>query len=78
MKRYYPWLMALLGMTVLLVSNGLVVTGLTVFDESLLKEFGWSRGQLKLRDLITLVLAGWMAPFLGVYDDPGLEAEDGE
>ena len=46
MKRYYPWLMALLGMTVLLVSNGLVVTGLTVFDESLLKEFGWSRGQL--------------------------------
>ena len=69
MKRYYPWLMALLGMTVLLVSNGLVVTGLTVFDESLLKEFGWSRGQLKLRDLITLVLAGWMAPFLGVVID---------
>ena len=69
MKRYYPWLMALLGMTVLLVSNGLVVTGLTVFDESLLKEFGWSRGQLKLRDLITLVLAGWMAPFLGAVID---------
>ena len=69
MKRYYPWLMALLGMTVLLVSNGLVVTGLTVFDESLLKEFGWSRGQLKLRDLITLVLAGWRAPFLGVVID---------
>ena len=69
MKRYYPWLMALLGMTVLLVSNGLVVTGLTVFDESLLKEFGWSRGQLKLRDLITLVLAGWMAPFLGALID---------
>ena len=69
MKRYYPWLMALLGMTVLLVSNGLIVTGLTVFDESLLKEFGWSRGQLKLRDLITLVLAGWMAPFLGAVID---------
>lgn len=69
MKRYYPWLMALLGMLVLLVSNGLVITGLTVFDESLLNEFGWSRGQLKLRDLITLVLAGWMAPFLGVAID---------
>ena len=69
MKRYYPWLMALLGMMVLLVSNGLIVTGLTVFDESLLKEFGWSRGELKLRDLITLVLAGWMAPFLGAVID---------
>ena len=69
MKRYYPWLMALLGMMVLLVSNGLIVTGLTVFDESLLKEFGWSRGELKLRDLITLVLAGWMAPFLGALID---------
>lgn len=69
MKRYYPWLMALLGMMVLLVSNGLIVTGLTVFDESLLNEFGWSRGELKLRDLITLVLAGWMAPFLGAVID---------
>ena len=69
MKRYYPWLMALLGMMVLMVSNGLIVTGLTVFDESLLNEFGWSRGELKLRDLITLVLAGWMAPFLGAVID---------
>ena len=69
MKRYTPWLMALLGMLVLLVTNGLIITGLTVFDESLLKEFGWSRGELKLRDLITLVLAGWMAPFLGVVID---------
>ncbi|WP_323032698.1 MFS transporter [Paracoccus sp. (in: a-proteobacteria)] len=69
MKRYYPWLMAVMGMLVLLVSNGLIVTGLTAFDESLLKEFGWSRSELKLRDLITLVLAGWMAPFLGVVID---------
>ncbi|MFT3754386.1 MAG: MFS transporter [Pseudoxanthomonas sp.] len=69
MKRYYPWLMAITAMLVLLVSNGLIITGLTAFDESLLKEFGWSRSQLKLRDLITLVLAGWLAPFLGVVID---------
>ncbi|MCD9088618.1 MFS transporter [Stenotrophomonas sp. SY1] len=69
MKRYYPWLMAVMGMLVLLVSNGLTVTGLTAFDESLLKEFGWTRSELKLRDLITLVLAGWMAPFLGALID---------
>lgn len=69
MKRYYPWLMAVMGMLVLLVTNGLIVTGLTAFDESLLKEFGWSRSELKLRDLITLVLAGWLAPLLGVVID---------
>ncbi len=69
MKRYYPWLMAVMGMLVLLVSNGLTVTGLTAFDESLLKEFGWTRSELKLRDLITLVLAGWMAPFMGALID---------
>ena len=69
MKRYYPWLMAVMGMLVLLVSNGLTVTGLTAFDESLLKDFGWTRSELKLRDLITLVLAGWMAPFLGALID---------
>jgi MFS family permease len=69
MKRYYPWLMALMGMLVLLVSNGLTVTGLTAFDEKLLGEFQWQRSELKLRDLITLVLAGWMAPFLGALID---------
>ena len=69
MKRYYPWLMALMGMLVLLVSNGLTVTGLTAFDESLLAEFGWSRSELKLRDLLTLVMAGWMAPFIGALID---------
>lgn len=69
MKRYYPWLMAIMGLLVLLVSNGLIVTGLTAFDEPLLEEFGWSRSQLKLRDLITLVLAGWLGPFIGVVID---------
>ncbi len=69
MKRYYPWLMAIMGMLVLLTSNGLIVTGLTAFDESLLKEFDWSRSQLKMRDLITLVLAGWLGPFIGAIID---------
>ncbi len=69
MKRYYPWLMAIMGMLVLLTTNGLIVTGLTVFDESILKEFDWSRSQLKLRDLITLVLAGWLGPVIGALID---------
>ena len=40
-------------MLVLLVSNGLTATALSVYDESLLNEFGWSRGELKFRDLVT-------------------------
>lgn len=67
--RVYPWLIAVLAMLVLLVTNGLATTGITAFDESLLKEFGWSRGQLKLRDLITLMTAGLLAPFAGVLLD---------
>lgn len=69
MKRGFPWIMAAMGLLVLLVSNGLTVTGLSAFDESLLGEFGWSRGALKFRDLITLILAGLMAPFVGILID---------
>ena len=56
-------------MLVLMVSNGMVISGITAFDESLLGEFGWSRGELKLRDLITLVGTGLVAPFIGALID---------
>ncbi|WEN14119.1 MFS transporter [Rhodanobacter sp. AS-Z3] len=69
MKRYYPWLIAILGLLMLMVSNGLTITGITAFDPSLLSEFGWSRAVLKFRDLLTLLLAGLMAPFLGMLID---------
>lgn len=69
MKRYYPWLIAIMGLLVLMISNGLTITGITAFDPSLLAEFGWSRAVLKFRDLITLLLAGLMAPLLGVMID---------
>ena len=69
MKRYYPWLMAIMGLLVLMVSNGLTITGITAFDEALLTQFDWSRGALKFRDLITLLLTGLMAPFLGIAID---------
>ena len=69
MKRFYPWLIAVMAMLVLLVSNGLTVTGITAFDEALLNEFGWSRGALKFRDLLTLLIAGLLAPFMGIVID---------
>lgn len=69
MKRYYPWLMAIMGLLILMISNGLTITGLSAFDEALLGEFGWERGPFKFRDLITLLLAGLMAPFVGILID---------
>lgn len=67
--RYYPWLMALLVMVMMMISNGFTNTSITGYDESLLKEFGWSRGVLKFRDLITLMVAGLSAPFIGALID---------
>jgi len=68
-SRYFPWIVAVSGLTVLMVSNGLVISGITAFDESLIGEFGWARGDLKLRDLITLVGTGLIAPFIGIAID---------
>jgi MFS family permease len=68
-SNVYPWVMAFMAMFVLLVTNGLTTTGLTAFDEALLKEFGWSRGAFKFRDFITLITAGLLAPFAGYLLD---------
>ena len=68
-KRFYPWVMAFLALFMLMVTNGFTTTSITGYDESLLKEFGWTRGQLKFRDLITLFVAGIAAPFAGVLID---------
>lgn len=57
MKRYYPWLIAMMGLLVLMIGNGPTITGTPAFDPSLLAEFGWSRAALKFRDLLTLLLA---------------------
>ncbi|GIX32245.1 MAG: MFS transporter [Lysobacterales bacterium] len=68
-QRILPWVVAFSALLMLMISNGLVVTGITAFDEALLKEFGWSRGALKFRDLLTLLLAGAFAPFIGILID---------
>lgn len=70
--RGYSWLVAILALLVVSLSNGMTNAGLTVFDESLLEEFGCSVGELKTRDSITflggslLVLgAGWLVDRFG-------------
>ena len=39
--------------------------GINVFDESLIREFGWSRSSLKFRDLLTFALTGLLGPLAG-------------
>ena len=68
-KVFYGWYVALVAMLTLLVSNGMTITGITIFDPAILKEFGWSRGDLKFRDLLQLGLSGLMAPFVGILAD---------
>jgi MFS family permease len=67
--KIYPWVIAILALLMLMVSNGMTITGITAFDESLLKEFGWARGPFKFRDMITLLTAGTLAPFAGILID---------
>jgi hypothetical protein len=66
---YFPWLIAILTSLALMTSNGMSISGLSVFDESLLGEFGWTRGELKFRDMVTLGVAGLLAPLMGVLID---------
>lgn len=65
-SRSFPWFLAVVCTAVLLVSNGLTATALSVYDESILREFGWSRGELKFRDLIGFWLIAAFAPVGGL------------
>ena len=67
--RIYPWVVAVTGMFALFLSNGMTATGITIFDPSLLDEFGWSRGDFKFRDAINFWTTALIAPFVGILID---------
>ncbi|QLG45016.1 MFS transporter [Costertonia aggregata] len=60
---------AILGTITLVVTNGMTISGISVFDTSILEEFGWSRSELKLRSLINLVASSLIMPFVGAIID---------
>jgi MFS family permease len=66
---FYGWIIAVSAMLALLISNGMTLGGLTVFDEAILGEYGWSRGALKFRDTVTFVTAGVLGPLAGAMAD---------
>jgi MFS family permease len=66
---HYGWVIVGCTLVALLVSNGMTISGLTVFDNALLGEFKWSRGAFKLGGTITFVLAGLLGPLAGGIAD---------
>lgn len=68
-QRWFGWLIAILAMTIVMVSNGMVNTGLTVYDESLINQFGWSVGELKTRDTITFAVSAVLIMVAGSLVD---------
>jgi nitrate/nitrite transporter NarK len=72
---YYGWVIAFASGFVLLITNGMTLAGLNVFDKPLLDSLNESMGGgvtiagLKTRDAITLAVGGLMAPIAGAAAD---------
>ena len=66
---FYGWVIVFAAFLALLISNGMVLGGISVFDEALLSEFGWDVGPLKFRDLLTFIVAGFGAAGAGALAD---------
>jgi MFS family permease len=74
-RLYYGWIIAVASGVILLVTNGMTLGGLNVFDKPLLEALGQAAGApvslaaLKSRDAITLAVGGLMAPLAGAAAD---------
>ena len=68
-RPFYGWFIAGSAMVTLLITNGLTISGIRVFDVSLLESFGWSRGALTFRDFLTFAIAGLLGPAAGALAD---------
>ncbi|MDI9347619.1 MAG: MFS transporter [Methylacidiphilales bacterium] len=70
-KQYswYAWFIAWFACGMMIVSNGMMITGLSIYDEMLIKEFGWTLSEYKFSNLISLTVAGLCAPFSGYIID---------
>ena len=65
----YGWWIALVAFLMLTISNGMTLSGLTVFDAELIKTFSCTREALKRGELIQLLSAGLLAPLIGYLAD---------
>jgi nitrate/nitrite transporter NarK len=66
-----PWHIALLALLVVACVNGLTTTGITTFDESILRDLKGTRTDLKFRDTINFWGAAFLLPITGWLIDRG-------
>lgn len=66
---HYAWIIVVCAFLGLLISNGLAIGGLPVFDKAILSEFGWTRDSYKLGAFLTFAIAGLCGPFIGGFAD---------
>jgi sugar phosphate permease len=67
--RSYHGVIALAGCVILLISNGMALSGLSPFRPAFSAQYGWTMKQMTLGDLISFVIVGLLAPFLGIVMD---------
>ncbi len=61
----YHGVIALMGLLILLISNGMVLSGLTPFRFAFAEKYGWQMQQMTFADLITFGVVGLLAPSVG-------------
>ena len=67
--RFRGWWIVAVTCAIVLLSNGLTLGGITVFDRDLMSALGVGRAELKFRDLVQMLTAAVAAPFLGALAD---------
>jgi nitrate/nitrite transporter NarK len=67
--RSYHLAIALMGLTILLISNGMVLSGLTPFRPEFAKVYGWTMQDMTFGDLVSFLVVGGLSPFLGIVMD---------
>jgi MFS family permease len=69
LDRFRGWWILAVTCGIVMLSNGLTLGGITVFDRELLSALGVGRAELKFRDLVQMLTAAAAAPFLGALAD---------
>jgi sugar phosphate permease len=67
--KSYHVVIAIMGSLILLISNGMALSGLTPFRLEFIAKFGWTMQQMTLGDLISFGVVGVLAPLLGAVMD---------
>jgi MFS family permease len=63
------WIVVAALAVLLAVCHGLITSGLTIFDRSIITDLGISRGELKLRDVFQVATGGFWALGIGIVAD---------